>query len=87
MRSDQDLLPTQEELQKWEQFLQLPTYEKSQHQRLLNALCNEDSCSCGGHSALAGMNLEEFKKHIHEGSEEMLAAINLFGGIYREIEH
>ena len=31
--------------------------------------------------------MDEFKKHIHEGSEEMLAAINPFGGIYREIEH
>ena len=80
-------LYTQEELHKWEQFLQLPTYEKSQHQRLLNALCNEDSCSYGGHSVLAGMNMEEFKKHIHEGSEAMLEAINPFGGIYREIEH
>ena len=59
-------LYTQEELHKCKQFLQLPTYEKSQHQRLLNVLYNEESCSYGGHSALAGMNMDEFKKHIHE---------------------
>ena len=80
-------LYTKEEFHKWEQFLQLHTYEKSQHQRLLNVLCNEDSYSYGGHSALAGMNTDEFKKHIHEGIEEMLAAIDPFGGIYREIEY
>ena len=34
----------------------------------LNVLCKEDSCSYGGHSALAGMNTDEFKKHIHEGA-------------------
>ena len=67
--------------------MQLPTYEKSQHQRLLNVLCNVDSCSYGGHSDLAGMNMDEFKKHIYGGSEEMLVAINPFGGIYREMEH
>ena len=77
---------TQEEFHKWEQFLQLPTYEKSQHQRPLNVLCNVDSCSDGGHSALAGMSMDEFKKHIYVGSEEMLVAINPFGGIYREME-
>ena len=59
-------LYTQEKFHKWEQFLQLYTYEKSQHQRLLNVLCKEDSCSYGGHSALAGMNMDEFKKHIYE---------------------
>ena len=76
-----------EELQNWEQYQQLPAYEKSQHQRLLNVLCNEESCSYGGQSALAGMNLEEFKKHIQEGSEAMLASLNPFGAIYKEIEH
>ena len=50
-------------------------------------LCNEESCSYGGHSALAGMNLEDFKKHIQEGSEAMLASLNPFGAVYREIEH
>ena len=41
----------------------------------------------GGQSALAGMNLDEFKKHIQEGSEAMLASLNPFGAVYREIEH
>ena len=76
-----------DELREWENYLQLPSYEKSQHQRLLNVLCNEDSCSYGGQSALAGMDLNEFKKHIQEGSAEMLAALNPFGAVYKEIEH
>ena len=33
------------------------------------------------------MNLEEFKKHIQEGSEAMLASLNPFGAINKEIEH
>ena len=33
------------------------------------------------------MDLEEFKKHIQEGSEAMLASLNPFGMIYKEIEH
>ena len=33
------------------------------------------------------MNLDEFKKHIQEGSEAMLASLNPFGAVYREIEH
>ena len=78
---------TMEELKNWESYQQLPSYEKSQHQRLLNVLCNEESCSYGGQSALAGMNLDEFKKHIQEGSEAMLASLNPFGAVYREIEH
>ena len=80
-------LYTMDELREWENYLQLPSYEKSQHQRLLNVLCNEDSCSYGGQSALAGMDLNEFKKHIQEGSAEMLAALNPFGAVYKEIEH
>ena len=80
-------LYTMEELKTWESYHQLPSYEKSQHQRLLNVLCNEDSCSYGGQSALAGMNLDEFKKHIQAGSEAMLASLNPFGAVYREIEH
>jgi len=80
-------LYTMEELQNWEHYQQLPAYEKSQHQRLLNALCNEESCSYGGQSALAGMGLEEFQQHIKEGSEAMLASLNPFGFIYKEIEH
>ena len=80
-------LYTMEELQNWEKYQQLPSYEKSQHQRLLNVLCNEESCSYGGQSALSGMNLEEFKKHIQEGSEAMLASLNPFGALVREIEH
>ena len=72
-------LYTMEELKTWESYHQLPSYEKSQHQRLLNVLCNEDSCSYGGQSALAGMNLDEFKKPIQEGSEAMLASLNPFG--------
>jgi len=36
---------------------------------------------------MARMNLEEFKKHIQEGSEAMLASINPFGFVSREIEH
>ena len=31
--------------------------------------------------------MDEFKKHIDGGSEEMLVAINPIGGIYREMEH
>ena len=80
-------LHTMEELWEWENYLQLPFYEKSQHQRLLNVLCNEDSCNYGGQSALAGMDLNEFKKHIQEGSAEMLASLNPFGAVYKEIEH
>ena len=76
-----------EELQNWEQYQQLPAYEKSQHQRLLNVLCNEESCSYGGQSALAGMNLEEFRQHIQEGSQAMLESLNPFGFIAKEIEH
>ena len=81
------MLYTMEELKNWESYQQLPSYEKSQHQRLLNVLCNEDSCSYGGQSALAGMDLNEFKKHIQEGSEAMLASLNPFGAVYKEIEH
>ena len=76
-----------EELKNWESYQQLPSYEKSQHQRLLNVLCNEDSCSYGGQSALTGMDLNEFKKHIQEGSEAMLASLNPFGAVYKEIKH
>ena len=80
-------LYTMEELKNWESYQQLPSYEKSQHQRLLNVLCNEDSCSYGGQSALTGMDLNEFKKHIQEGSEAMLASLNPFGAVYKEIKH
>ena len=80
-------LYTMEELKNWESYQQLPSYEKSQHQRLLNVLCNEDSCSYGGQSALAGMDLNEFKKHIQEGSEAMLASLSPFGAVFKEIEH
>ena len=80
-------LYTMDELKNWESYQQLPSYEKSQHQRLLNMLCNKDSCSYGGQSALAGMDLNEFKKHIQEGSEAMLASLNPFGAVYKEIEH
>ena len=80
-------LYTMEELKNWESYQQLPSYKKSQHQRLLNVLCDDESCSYGGHSAMAGMNLEDFKKHIQEGSEAMLASLNPFGAVYREIKH
>ena len=80
-------LYTMEELKNWESYQQLPSYEKSQHQRLLNVLCNEDSCSYRGQSALAGMNLDEFNKHIQEGSEAMLVSLNPFEAVYKEIEH
>ena len=80
-------LYTMEELKHWEDYQQLPTFQHSQHQRILNALCDDESCSYGGQSAMAGMNLEEFKKHIQEGSEAMLASMNPFGFISREIEH
>ena len=33
-------LYTMEELKNWENYQHLPSYEKSQHQRLLNVLCN-----------------------------------------------
>ena len=78
-------LYTMEELKNWESYQQLLSYEKSQHQRLLNVLCNEDSCSYGGQSALAGMNLEEFKQHIQDRSEALLASLNPFGVVYREM--
>ena len=48
-------------------------------------LCDEESCSYGGHSAMAGMNLDDLKKHIQEGSKAM--SMNPFGAVYREIEH
>ena len=50
-------------------------------------LCDEDSCFYGGHSTRSGLNLEDLKKHIHEGSEAVLASINPFGALYQEIEH
>ena len=40
-------LYTQEELQQWEDYMQLPSFQHSQHQRLLNELCTGDSCSYG----------------------------------------
>ena len=80
-------LYTMEELKNRESYQQLPSYQKSQHQRLLNMLCNDESCSYGGHSAMAGMNLEDIKKHIEEGSKAMLASLNPFGSVYWEIEH
>ena len=36
---------------------------------------------------MAGMNLEDLKKHIQDGSEAMLASLNPFGAVYWEIEH
>ena len=33
------------------------------------------------------MDLNEFKNHIQEGSEAMLASLNPFGAVYKEIEH
>ena len=80
-------LNTREELKNWESYQQLPSYQKSQYQRLLNVLWDNESCSYGGHSAMAGMNLNDLKKHIQEGSKAMLASMNLFGAVYREIEH
>ena len=80
-------LYTMEELKNWESYQQLPSYQKSQHQRLLNMLCDDESSSYGGHSAMAGMNLEDLKKHIQEGSEAMLASMNPFGAVYLEIKH
>ena len=52
-------LYTIEERKNRESYQQLLSYQKSQHQRLLNMLCDDESCSYGGHSALAGMNLED----------------------------
>ena len=80
-------LNTMEELKNWESYQQLPSYQKSQHQRLLNMLCDDESSSYGGHSAMAGMILEDLKKHIQEGSEAMLASMNPFGAVYWEIKH
>ena len=48
-----------EELKNWESYQQLPLYQKSEHQRLLNVLCDDESSSYGGHSAMAGMNFED----------------------------
>ena len=76
-----------EELKNRESYQHHPAYQQSQHQRLLKVLCDDESCSYGGHSAMARMNLEDLKKHIHEGSEAMLASLNPFGAVYREIEH
>jgi len=36
---------------------------------------------------MAGMNLDDLKKHIQEGNEAMLASMNPFRVVYREIEH
>ena len=36
---------------------------------------------------MTGMNLEDLKKHIQEGSEAMLTSMNSFGAVYKEIEH
>ena len=33
------------------------------------------------------MNLKDLKKHIQEGSEAVLASMNPFGALYREVEH
>ena len=68
-----------EELKNRESYQQLPSFQHAQHQRLLNVLCNKDSWS--------GLNLEDLMKHIQEGSEAVLASINPFGALYREIEH
>ena len=80
-------LYTMEKLKNWDSYQKLPSYQKSQHQRLLNVLCDDESCSYGGHSDMAGMNLEDLKKHIQEGSEAMLASMNSFRAVYKEIEH
>ena len=47
-------------------------------------LFDDESCRYGGHSAMAGMNLEDLKKHIQEGSEVMLASLNPLRAVYRE---
>ena len=80
-------LYTMEELKNWESYQQLPSYQHLQHQRLLNVLCSEDSCSYEGHNTMAGMNLKDLKKHIQEGSEAVLASMNSFGALYHQIEH
>ena len=80
-------LYTRDELQNWESYQKLPSFQHSQHQRLLNVLYDEDSCSYGGRSTMAGLNLEDLKKHIQEGSEAVLASINPFGPLVREIEY
>ena len=80
-------LYTMEELQDWESYQQLPSFQHSQHQRLLNVLCTEDPCSYGGCSTMARLNLEDLKKHIQEGSEAVLASINPFGPLVRDIEY
>ena len=36
---------------------------------------------------MSGLNLEDLKKHIQEGSKAVLASINPFGALYQEIEH
>ncbi len=76
-----------EGLKNWESYQQLLSYQHSQHQRLLNVLCDEDSCLYGGRRTMSGLNLEDLKKHIQERSEGVLASINPFGALYQEIEH
>ena len=80
-------LYTQEELQQWEDYMQLPFFQHSQHQRLLNELCTGDSCSYGSRSPLSELDLEVLRQHIKDGSEQVLASINPFGVIIREIEY
>ena len=81
------ILYTMEELKNWESYQQLPSYQHLQCQRLLKVLCDDESCTYGGHSTMSGMNLDDLQKHIQEGSEAMLASLNPFGAVYREIEH
>ena len=80
-------LYTMEELKNWESYQRLPSFQHSQHQQLLNDLCDEDSCAYGGCSTMAGMNLEDLKKHIQEGSKAVFASINPFGPMFRKNEH
>ena len=80
-------LYTTEELQAWEEYHQLPSFQHSRSEKVLNALCTGDECSYGSWSLLAGMSMENFQKHIREGSEALLSSINPFGGFLREIEY
>ena len=80
-------LYTMEELKNWESYEQLPSYQHSQPQRLLNVLCDDESCTYEGQSTMSGMNIDDLKKHIQEGSKAILASMNPFGAVYREIEH
>ena len=72
------ILYTTEELQAWEQFQVMLSFQQCRHQCILNSLCTDDSCTYGSQGLLDGMNLKDLKKHIQEGGEALLESLNPF---------